>query len=136
MGQRKGFYSHIITELSCTRKESVKIDILVTSRNGGRRIMQSIRIMSRPSLENKEVERIQPVQMNIYQYNTYGKDLSWLYFNDDSRLKMTVRLKFEKNTSKPNPVESLRYMKCRPSQIACTVATAYATYTQTASHVH
>ena len=30
------------------RKETVDIDILVTSRNGDRKIMQSIRIMSRP----------------------------------------------------------------------------------------
>ena len=39
------------------RKETVDIDILVTSRNGDRKIVQSIRIMSRiPS--NKEVEPV------------------------------------------------------------------------------
>ena len=32
------------------RKETVDIDILLTSRNGGRKIMQSIRITSRPTL--------------------------------------------------------------------------------------
>ena len=32
--QRKAFYWHIIPEPSCARKETVDIDILVTSRNG------------------------------------------------------------------------------------------------------
>ena len=48
----KGEYSREkkqrIPESSCARKETVDIDILVTSRNGDRKIMQSIRIMSRP----------------------------------------------------------------------------------------
>ena len=41
IGQRKAFYSQRIPEPSCARKETV--DILVTSRNGDRKIMQSIR---------------------------------------------------------------------------------------------
>ena len=36
---------------SCARKETVGIYILVTSRNGDRKIMKSIRIMSRPFRE-------------------------------------------------------------------------------------
>ena len=48
IGQRKAFYRQRIPESSCTRKETVDIDILVTSRNGDRKIMQSIRITSRP----------------------------------------------------------------------------------------
>ena len=48
IGQRKTFYRHRIPESSCVRKETVDIDILVTSTNGDRNIMQSIRIMSRP----------------------------------------------------------------------------------------
>ena len=32
------------TESSCARKEALDIDILITSRNGDRKIMQSIRI--------------------------------------------------------------------------------------------
>ena len=47
MGQRKGFYRHRIPESSCARKETSDIDIL-TSRNGDRKTMQSIRITSRP----------------------------------------------------------------------------------------
>ena len=49
IGQRKAFYRQRIPESSCVRKETVDIDVLVTSRNGDRKIMQSIRIMSRPS---------------------------------------------------------------------------------------
>ena len=48
IGQRKAFYRQIIPEFSCARKETVDIDTLVTSRNGDRKIMQSIRITSRP----------------------------------------------------------------------------------------
>ena len=48
IGQRKAFYRQRIPEFSHARKETVDIDILVTSRNGERKIMQSIRITSRP----------------------------------------------------------------------------------------
>ena len=47
-GQRKAFYRQRIPESSCARKETVDIDIFVTSRNGDRKIMQTIRITSRP----------------------------------------------------------------------------------------
>ena len=49
IGQRKVFYRQRIPEPSCARKETVDIDILVTFRNGDRKIMQSIRITSRPT---------------------------------------------------------------------------------------
>ena len=48
IGQRKAFYRQRIPEFSCARKETVDIDIFVTSRNGDRKIIQSIRISSRP----------------------------------------------------------------------------------------
>ena len=43
-GQRKALYRERIPESTCTRKETVDIDILVPSRNGDRKIMQSNRI--------------------------------------------------------------------------------------------
>ena len=49
IGQRKAFYWQRIPEFSCAKKEIVDIDILLTSRNGDRKIMQSIRITSRLS---------------------------------------------------------------------------------------
>ena len=48
IGQRKAFYRQRIPEFSCAREETTDIDILVTYRNGDRKIMQSIRITSRP----------------------------------------------------------------------------------------
>ena len=45
--QRKAFYRQIIPESSCARKETVDIDIPVASKNGDRKIMQSIRTTSR-----------------------------------------------------------------------------------------
>ena len=45
--QRKAFYRQRIPESSCARKETVDIDILVTSRNSDKKIMQSIRVTSR-----------------------------------------------------------------------------------------
>ena len=54
IGQRKAFYKQIIPESSCAGKETVDIDILVTPRNGDRKIMQSIRITSRPPLRKRK----------------------------------------------------------------------------------
>ena len=57
IGQRKAFYRQRIPESTCARKETVVIDILVTSRNGDRKIMQSFRTTSR----KREVEPVEPV---------------------------------------------------------------------------
>ena len=48
IGLRKAFYRQRIPESDCAKKETVDIDILVKSRNGERKIMQSIRITCRP----------------------------------------------------------------------------------------
>ena len=48
ISQRKAFYWQRIPESSCVRKETVDIDILVTSKNGDKKIMQSMRITSGP----------------------------------------------------------------------------------------
>ena len=52
--QRKAFYRQRIPEFSCAREEIVDIDILVTSRNGDRKIIQSFRITSRPPLTKRK----------------------------------------------------------------------------------
>ena len=54
----KAFYGQRIPESSCARKETVDIDVLVTSRNGDRKIMQSIRIMSRPPLRERKQNQL------------------------------------------------------------------------------
>ena len=61
--------------------------MIVTSRNGDRKIMQSTTITSRPPLKNKEVEPMELVQMSLCQSNTYRKDLSWLHFDDKPRVQ-------------------------------------------------
>ena len=68
IGQTKAFYRQRIPEASCERKETADMDILVTSKNGDRKIMQSIKITSllETSLANKGMEPVEPVQMNIY----------------------------------------------------------------------
>ena len=48
MRQRKVFYRQRIPEFSSTMKETVDIVILVTSRNGDRKIMQSIKRVDLP----------------------------------------------------------------------------------------
>ena len=54
IGQKKAFYRQRIPELSHARKETVDIGIFVTSRNGDRKTIQSIRITSRrPSRKRK-----------------------------------------------------------------------------------
>ena len=49
MGLRKAFYGQRIPDSSCTRRETADIDILITSTNGRRKVMQSIKIKSTPA---------------------------------------------------------------------------------------
>ena len=53
IGRRKAFYRQRIAWSSCARRETVEIDILVTSRKGDPKIKQSIRIMSTPYSRKK-----------------------------------------------------------------------------------
>ena len=54
LSRRKAFYRQRILESSCASKETVDIDILTTSRNGDRKIMQSLRITSRPPTRKRK----------------------------------------------------------------------------------
>ena len=58
IGQKKAFYGQKILESSCVRKETVDIDILVTSWNVDRKIMKSIRITSRPTSRASSKEHL------------------------------------------------------------------------------
>ena len=44
-------------------------------------------------LENKEVEPVEPVQMNIHQSDTHRKGLTWLYFDNKPRVQERRQLK-------------------------------------------
>ena len=50
----KAFYWQRIQDFSCARKETVDLDIFVTSRYGDRKITQSIRITSIPRARKRE----------------------------------------------------------------------------------
>ena len=54
IGQKRAFLRQRIPESSCAKKETVDIDILVTSRNGDRKIMQFIRITSRSTSRKRK----------------------------------------------------------------------------------
>ena len=97
IGQRKSFYRQRISESSCARKETVEIHILVTSRNGDSKIMQAIRISNRPPLRKKEVQPVESFLKNIYQSNTYKRNLSWLHFNHEPRVQEKQQVKGRKS---------------------------------------
>ena len=43
--------------------------------------------------KKKEVEPVEPVLKNIYQSNTYRKDLSWPHFNNEPRVQEKQHVK-------------------------------------------
>ena len=97
IGQRKVFYRQRIPESSCARKETVVIDILVTSRNGDGKIMQSIRIKSRPPLRIRKWDQLSQFRQTSYQSNTYRKDLSWLHFKVEPRVQERQQVKDQRS---------------------------------------
>ena len=58
IGQRKAFYRQRIPEFRCAWKQTVDIDILVISKNGDRKIMQSIRITGRPPTRKRKWNKL------------------------------------------------------------------------------
>ena len=88
-GQRKAFGRQRITESSCTKKKTVDIYILSTTRNGERTIIQSIKISSGPATRMGVVGPVQQVHTNIYQ----RKDLNWLHVNDEPRVPERQQVK-------------------------------------------
>ena len=95
IGQRKAFYRQRIPEPSCARKETVDIDILVTSQLGEwwQKNYAIYQKNEETSLENTEMEPVDPAQMNIYQSNNFKKDLSWLHFDDEPRVQERQQMK-------------------------------------------
>ena len=87
--QRRALYRQGIPDYSCASQGTVDIDILVTSTNRHRKIMQSI-------ITSKEVEPVQPLQVSIYQINTYRKELSWRNFEYEPRVQERLQVKDQK----------------------------------------
>ena len=80
IGRRKAFYRQRIPESTCPRKEIGDIDVLVTSRNGGIEIMQSIRKTSRPPARERKWNKLSEFRWTsakvIPQEKTYAGYIS------------------------------------------------------------
>ena len=78
------YHLYFITFAASKSKEHILLTLtaLQHPRNGDRKSMHSF---STTSLKDKE-DTIQPVQMIIFQYNNYNKDLHWLHFIDEPRV--------------------------------------------------
>ena len=61
-------YKQRIPESSCARKETIGIDILLTSRNGDRKIIQLIRIISGHAMRIRKWNQLSRFQ---YQLATF-----------------------------------------------------------------
>ena len=50
--------------------------------------------------ENKDEEPVEPVQMNIYQYqsNIYRKDLNWLHIDNEPRVQDSQQVKDQQSS--------------------------------------
>ena len=69
IGQREAFCRQRIPEFSRVRKETVDIDILVTPRNGDRKIMKSITITSRPPSRKRKWNHLDEVYHQSFRVN-------------------------------------------------------------------
>ena len=93
IGQRKAFYRQRIPESSCARKETVDIDTLVTSKKGDRKVLQSIRIASRPALET--VASSVPTVLSLDNGDTIKNpyDIANTFNDYQSKLKLQKKYK-------------------------------------------
>ena len=71
--QRKAFNSEIILETSCARIETVGKENLMTSRNGNRTIMQSVRIKHRPSSRIRMWNQLSQFRLTSTKFDTSRK---------------------------------------------------------------
>ena len=90
--QRKAIYRHRIPVSSCARKETVDIDILATSKNGDRKITQSIRITSRPPSRKKKWNQLSQFWRTSTKVIPI-EDLSWPHFDDEPRVQEKQQVK-------------------------------------------
>ena len=69
INQRKAFCSEKISQCSSPWKKTV--DILITSRNGDRKIMHPVTVMSRPLMRIKKTETAKPVPYTKLMLTTF-----------------------------------------------------------------
>ena len=93
--QRKAFYRQRVPGSSCARKETVDIDILVTSRNGDRKIMQSIRITSRPPPRKRKWNQLSQFWRRYTKVIPIEKirTVFWPHFDNEPRFQEKQQVK-------------------------------------------
>ena len=83
-----------IPESSCARKETVDIDILVISRNGDRKSIQSIRITSRPPSRRRKWKQLSQFRCTSTKVIPIDrKDFCWLHLNNEPRVQERQQVK-------------------------------------------
>ena len=93
IGQRKAFHTQRTPESTCAWKETVDIDILVTSRKGDRKLMQSIRITSRPHSRKRMWNQLSQFCRTSTKVIPMGKDVSCPHFSDEPRVQEKHQVK-------------------------------------------
>ena len=96
IGWRSTFYRQRIPESSCARKETVDIGILVTCRNGDRKIMQSVRITStRPDMTTVfhtwSYVRVIEIQSNLRRKKLHRTNQGLYYLGSSFSNRNNVR---------------------------------------------
>ena len=76
IGQRKAFYRQRIPEFSCARKETVNIEILVTSRNGDRKDLSWPHFDDEPRVQ--EMQQVKDQQSYISIFVAFVTNASYL----------------------------------------------------------
>ena len=92
IGQRRELYRQRIPDYSCANQGTVDIGILVNIYEWLQK-NYAIYHNKQTSFDNKEVEPVQPLQVSIYQINTYRKELSWRSFEYEPRVQERLQVK-------------------------------------------
>ena len=92
IGQRKAFHRQRIPESSYARKETVDIEIPVTSRNGYKKIMQSIRITSGLPSRIKKRNHLSQFKSKSTKISI-EKTSSWLHLDDGPKVQDRQQVK-------------------------------------------
>ena len=90
----------------CTRKETVDIDILVTTRNGNRKIMHSIKITSRPPSRIRNWNQFSQSITVFVAYPTITSSNLEHYPRHDNSIPWMAVWKIYRDTEQPQEKET------------------------------
>ena len=92
IGQRRAFLKQRIRERCCAKKETVDIYILVTSRNGDRKIMKFIRITSRSTTRKRKWNQLSQF-WRISTEVIHIEKTCWPHFDNELRVQEKQQVK-------------------------------------------